>query len=308
MLIGKTQVSILVIGDFLLDTYTRGHVHRISPEAPVPVLEVHSEDARPGGAGNVVLNLTKLNARVFAAGRVGTDSQGTQLMDYLAHEQVDLTALFPSSEPTPVKNRLIAESQQLLRVDREMIAPLSPALEQRLLKQIDQILPHVDVIALSDYGKGVITVSLCTSVMKMAKTASIPLIADPKGRDFTKYRGATILKPNLKEAYDAAHLPLQAPLEEVAKRLLSFELEHLLITRSEAGMSLFSSDASRHDFPTHAREVKDVTGAGDTVLAVLSFALAHRLDIHSAIRLANRAASIAVQRIGCAQVTLEEII
>ena len=307
-MLSGNRIDILVVGDFLLDTYTTGLVRRISPEAPVPVLEVKKQESQPGGAGNVVLNLSKLGANVYAAGRIGSDVNGTQLIDVLVRQGVNIEALFSSSEPTPVKNRLISESQQLLRVDWETITPLSPAFEDQLLHHLLPLIPQMDVIALSDYGKGVVTDSLSAALIFAAKEASVPLIVDPKGRDFSKYRGATILKPNTKEAYDAANLPTTASLEQVAERLLNLELDHLLITRSEAGMSLFSSDQSRRDFPTHSREVKDVTGAGDTVLAVLSFALAHRLDIESAIRLANRAAGIVVQRLGCAQVTLKEII
>lgn len=301
-------ISVLIVGDFLLDTYTIGSVRRISPEAPVPILEVKTLDYRPGGAGNVVLNLASLGARVFAAGRIGADPDGERLRESLSRENVDLTALLSTSHPkTPVKNRIVANGQQLLRIDSEVVAPLSPSFEESLLSHIDSLLPQIDIIALSDYGKGIATPTLTPRLITLAHNKKIPIIIDPKGRDFTKYRNATVIKPNLKEAYDAANLLPDQPLELVAERLLPFGFEHLLITRSEEGMTLFNHKCQRSDFPVRQREVKDVTGAGDTVLAVLSIALGNGLDIGAAIHLANCAAGLVIERFGCAQVTLKEL-
>lgn len=299
----------LVIGDFMLDTYTTGRVKRISPEAPVPVMEVQRTESRPGGAGNVVLNLTALGAKVILFGRIGADSEGLQLKQSLARDGVDLQALLVEDNyQTPVKNRLIADSQQLLRVDLEVIRPISASFEEKVVDQLRRLIPQAKVIALSDYGKGFLTPSLIAKVISLAKLAKIPIIVDPKGADFRKYRGATVLKPNLSEAYAAAQMGGDASLDDVAERILEMsDVDLLLITRSEAGISLFDRQLTRRDFPVRSREVKDVTGAGDTVLAVLSAALANRLDVSFAAQLANIAAGIAIERLGCVQVTISEL-
>lgn len=293
----------MVIGDFLLDVYTTGRVKRISPEAPVPVMEVLKQESRPGGAGNVVLNLLALGAEVAAVGRIGSES-GSVLKELL--NKADVTGLI--NEPhyqTPIKMRLIAESQQLLRIDTEVISPAAPPIEKEILSQVEALMSKTDVIALSDYGKGGLSAGLIQQVIDRARKANIPVIVDPKGTDFSKYRGATVLKPNLGEAYAAAKLPLQAPLEEVADNLASIA-EILLITRSEAGISIFENK-ERFDFPVRSKEVKDVTGAGDTVLAVLCLGAANGLNIQLAAQLANLAAGLAIEKIGCVQITLSEL-
>ncbi len=299
----------LVIGDFMLDTYTTGRVKRISPEAPVPVMEVQRQESRPGGAGNVVLNLIALGAKVILSGRIGADRAGEQLKQSLSKDGVDLQGLqLEENYQTPVKNRLIADSQQLLRVDIETIRSIPEVFESQIIEQLIHLIPQVKVIALSDYGKGFLTTSLIAKVISLAKASKVPIIVDPKGADFIKYRGATILKPNLSEAYAAAQMPPDSSLDAVAKRIIEIsDVDLLLITRSEAGMSLFDRTFMRRDFPVRSREVKDVTGAGDTVLAVISAALANGLDFCFAAQLANIAAGIAIERLGCIQVTLSEL-
>lgn len=299
----------LVLGDFLLDTYTTGKVKRVSPEAPVPVLEVTKYEMRAGGAGNVVLNLLALGAEVYALGRIGSDGEGSALQQALSLPSVHLELLVKEAGyKTPVKNRLIAESQQLLRVDREEILPLQKETEDYILASLENVLSQVDVVAISDYGKGFLSSELLSKVFFLAKKRKIPTVVDPKGLDFSKYQGATVLKPNASEAYAAAKLPLSAPLREVAQRLFrEGTVENLLITRSEAGISLFTSIEKQSDFPVRSREVKDVTGAGDTVLAMIALALAHRLDLSLGAELANVAAGIAIERLGCVQVTLRQL-
>lgn len=301
--------SALVLGDFMLDTYTTGRVKRISPEAPVPVMEVLRHEARPGGAGNVALNLATLGGRIIALGRIGNDREGAELAELLTLSGIDCSSLIvEQSYQTPVKNRLIADSQQLLRVDWEKISSLGSDLEHQVILRLSAIVPTVQVVALSDYGKGFLTNRVIREALQMAKQHNIPAIVDPKGTDFAKYKGATIIKPNLAEAYAAAKMPLTGSLEEVARSILTTaESDLLLITRSEAGMSLFDSLGNRTDFPVRSREVKDVTGAGDTVLAMICLSLANNLDINSAAQLANIAAGIAIERLGCAQITLSEI-
>lgn len=295
----------LVLGDFMLDSYTTGRVKRISPEAPVPVMEVIKQESRPGGAGNVVLNLTTLGATVFAVGRVGSDAQGAELRQCLAAADTRALLVEPNYK-TPVKNRLIADSQQLIRIDFETITPISLELEEEIIEQLYILIPQVQVVAISDYGKGFLSNRVIATALQIAKKSNIAAIVDPKGADFTKYKGATVLKPNLSEAYTAAKCSPSTPLDFVAKELSSLS-EILLITRSEAGISIFEADGKRSDFPVRSKEVKDVTGAGDTVLAMICFGLANGLDIHLAAQLANLAAGLAIERLGCAQITLSEL-
>ncbi len=309
MLSHFSPVRVLVIGDFMLDTYTTGKVKRISPEAPVSVLHVQKEESRPGGAGNVVLNLNSLGAKVSVLGRIGMDVAGEEISSSLAKEGVDVRGLLKEQGyKTPVKNRLIADSQQVLRVDFETLSPIPETLEQAIVEKIPTLLDSVQIVAISDYGKGFLSRSLLMSVLEMAKAKNIPVIVDPKGDDFSKYQYATVLKPNLSEAYAAAKLPQEAPLDQVATKILqSCHMEMLLITRSEFGMSLFHKKGERFDFPVRSKEVKDVTGAGDTVLAMISVALANKLDIKYAAQLANIAAGMAIERLGCARINLSEM-
>jgi len=311
MLSRFNPIKALVIGDFMRDTYTTGKVKRISPEAPVSVLLVQKEESRPGGAGNVVLNLISLGATVCAFGRVGLDIAGEQLRQDLANEGVDIQGILVQKEfKTPVKNRLIADSQQILRVDFEEITPVPAYLEQIIIDKLSQALDEVQIVAISDYGKGFLSRSLLSSVIEMAKQKNIPVIVDPKGEDFSKYQGATVIKPNLTEAYAAAKQPAEVPLDQVAKTILQkCNVDMLLITRSEAGMSLFDKQGAHFDFPVRSKEVKDVTGAGDTVLAMISLALANGngLDIKYGVQLANIAAGLAIERLGCARINLSEI-
>lgn len=294
----------LVLGDFMLDTYTTGRVKRISPEAPVPVMEVLKQETRPGGAGNVVLNLATLSAQVFAVGRIGKDSAGDELKKLLSLADTRFLTVDPTYK-TPVKNRLIADSQQLIRVDFETLSPLPLHLEEKIIQQLKTAIPKVDVVAISDYGKGFLSARLIQAAIQFAKEAKIPSIVDPKGSDFTKYQGATVIKPNLSEAYAAAKCPPNAPLDDVAKALTALT-DILLITRSEEGISIFTPQG-RTDFPVRSKEVKDVTGAGDTVLSMICVGLANGLDIQLAAQLANIAAGLAIERLGCVQVTLAEL-
>lgn len=301
--------KVMVLGDFMLDTYTIGKARRISPEAPVAIIQVQREEHRPGGAGNVVLNLTSLGSKVIAVGRVGADSAGNRLKSNLVNEGVDVRGLFVQDDfPTPLKNRILAENQQIVRVDHESITPLSEQLEHDIVALLPILLDDVRVIAISDYGKGFLSRHLLHAVIQMAKQRKIAIIADPKGVDFSKYAGATILKPNLGEAYAAANLTPDAPLEIAANRILqNTAAETLMITRSEAGISLFHKNGQRQDFPVRVREVKDVTGAGDTVLATLACALANSLDLSTASRLCNVTAGMAIERFGCARISLTQL-
>ncbi|MBI5273091.1 MAG: D-glycero-beta-D-manno-heptose-7-phosphate kinase [Chlamydiia bacterium] len=299
----------LVIGDFMMDAYVTGRVKRISPEAPVPILEVLHQRSRPGGAGNVVLNLLALGGSVIAVGRIGSDAQGEELRRSLQEKGADVEPLFVENEyQTPVKTRLIAESQQLLRIDREKVSAVSRVVANRACEKLEALIASVQVVAISDYAKGFLSNRLIEETIRIAKKYSVPVVIDPKGIDFTKYKGASILKPNLAEAYASVKAHSSTSLDEVARQIFkTASVDQLLVTRSEEGMSLFDQQGARIDFPVRTREVKDVTGAGDTVLAVISLAMANRLELPLAVQLANIAAGISVERLGCVQVGLSEI-
>lgn len=299
----------LVVGDMMMDSYTFGKARRISPEAPVPVIHVQSEEQRPGGAGNVVLNLVSMGASVSVLGRIGDDAMGRELCHLFSTENVSTEHIYlEAGYLTPVKNRIIADTQQVIRIDHEKTSPLQESLERKIIEALPQMLNEVDVVAISDYGKGFLTPPLLQALLKESARQGIPTIIDPKGVEFAKYRGTTWLKPNLSEAYAAAKLPATAPLDEVAHQLfLQTDVEWLMITRSEAGISLFHRGGNRHDFPVVMKEIKDVTGAGDTVLAMLTAAVANGLSPDEGARLCNVAAGMAIERLGCARITLKEI-
>lgn len=300
---------ILVAGDLLLDKYTKGEAKRISPEAPVAVVRVTAEEERAGGAGNVILNLISIGASVTALGRVGVDSAGASLLTALQDEGVSVEGVVSQKNfATPVKQRIVAGGQQVVRVDYEEVTPLDEQHEELLIRQLPQLLSGVEAIALSDYGKGTLTLPLLQALIEEGRRRHIPIIADPKGTDFSRYHGATLLKPNLGEAYAAAAFSRDTPLELVAGRLLrDIAVDVLMVTRSEEGISLFYPSGSSDHYPVKVLEVRDVTGAGDTVLALLTFALANGLGYGEASQLANVAAGIAIEHFGCARVTMAEL-
>ena len=301
--------KVLVLGDFMLDTYTTGRVQRISPEAPVPILHVQKTEDLPGGTGNVVLNLKALGAEVVAVGRIGDDKEGFRLKQLLEEEEVDTSGLFiQKGISTPLKNRLIADAQQLIRVDQECITPLSSEIETQVISYISDIAYQIEVIAISDYAKGFLSKSLIQMVINLASEREIPTIVDPKGDDFSKYRGATMIKPNYNEAIAASKLPSDSDLDAIGRSLLSQTAsEMIMVTRSEEGISLFEKNNKRFDFPVKSREVKDGTGAGDTVLAMTTMTFASGLNLKEGLELSNIAAGIAIERLGCVRVSLSEL-
>lgn len=313
MLTGTLQhlgkIKALVVGDMMLDAYTIGKVKRISPEAPVAVIHVQKEEQRPGGAGNVMLNLRSLGADVVALGRIGEDFAGKTLAEKLQEEGIDTSGLMVQhGYPTPVKNRIIAENQQIVRIDHESVEPLHKELEKKIIQSIPQLMEDVKIVAISDYGKGLLTLEVLKAIIQQARQKGIPVIADPKGNDFIRYAGATVIKPNLSEAYAAAGMSFDVPMNSVADRILTTsQIDALMITRSEAGISVFHRNGTVSDFPVRVREVKDVTGAGDTVLAMLACAMANGLSLDNAAQLANVAAGIAIERFGCARVSISDL-
>ncbi len=300
--------TVLVAGDLLLDRYTFGKAKRISPEAPVPVVLVDHEEERPGGSGNVVLNLLSMGMKVICLGRVGQDSAGRAITDALEKEGADSSGLFIEPDfHTPYKTRVIASSQQIVRIDHEKAVAISSAVENEVIKAIPKLLQTVDLVAISDYAKGFLSLRILQALIGEAKKRGIPVISDPKGNDFKRYEGSSVLKPNLSEAYAAAPSSCKTLLEASKHIFNTVAVDTLLITRSEAGISIFHPDGKQEDFPVQVREVKDVTGAGDTVLAMLSCALANKLSLAEATQLANIAAQVAVEKVGCARVTLAEV-
>jgi rfaE bifunctional protein kinase chain/domain len=301
----KTK-KIMVIGDLILDRYTVGKTERISPEAPVPVLHVDHEEQRLGGAANVAINLRSLGAEVSLLGRVGNDLAGHSLQTILDQFGISSEAVYAQEGmTTPLKNRLIAQDQQLIRIDFENVTELCSSLETKILEQLPRLLNGIDAVAISDYGKGFLSAKFLQKIIPMIKEKGIPIVSDPKGTDFTRYTGSTVLKPNLSEAIAVAKLPANTPLVDVAQKIQEeTDVETLMITRSEKGISLFSKTLPERQFPVRVKEVRDVTGAGDTVLAVISLALANKMSIDHASELSNLAAGLAVEHVGCACITI----
>ena len=297
---------ILVVGDVMLDRYWFGDVHRISPEAPVPVLKVSRVEERPGGAANVARNIASLGAHCTLLSVVGADEAGDCLQRLLT-EQGGVDALLHRDEgfSTIVKLRAIARQQQLLRIDFE--TPPSHEVLKAKLEEFKIKLPDCDVVILSDYGKG--GLAHIAEMIKAARAAGKPVLVDPKGNDYARYQGATLLTPNRSEFHDVAgSWNSEAELNAKAEKLRTeLHLEALLVTRSEEGMSLFRANSVLHE-PTQAREVFDVSGAGDTVIATLAVMLASGAELGEAVRIANRAAGIVVGKLGTAVVSREEIL
>lgn len=300
----------LVIGDFMLDIYIRGRVERISPEAPVPILKVNSQERRVGGAGNVIMNLLSLDAEVIPLGRIGDDNEGSQIERILEEKGVSIPYIYKEKGfITPTKSRLIGDSQQLYRIDKENVDPIAIDIEEKILAILPSVISKTSIIVISDYKKGTVSTKILRAIFTLSKENDIPVIIDPKGDNFREYQGAYLIKPNLKEAYIAARASMQSSLEEVAKILIEqTQVKYLLITRSEKGISLFqASDKTRKDFPVYSREVKDVTGAGDSVLAMLAVSIANHISIDHAVKLANISGTLAVERIGCVSIDLTKV-
>ena len=300
-----TNARVLVVGDVMLDRYWFGDVTRISPEAPVPVVHVQRTEERPGGAANVARNIASLGGKATLLSVVGDDEAGRTLATLL--EKAHVTTMFHKDAqfPTTVKLRVIGRQQQLLRIDFET-PPSREVLEDKL-DDFESLVDGVDVVILSDYGKGGLT--HVSKMINAAKAHGKRILVDPKGDDFARYRGATLLTPNRGEFRQVAgRWKDEADLAKRAELLRSqLDLEALLVTRSEEGMSLFSSTGAMHE-PTQAQEVYDVSGAGDTVIATLGLMMAAGVNMQDAMRIANRAAGVVVGKLGTATVSREELI
>lgn len=302
----------LVIGDLMLDEYLWGKAERISPEAPVQVVDVRREDMRLGGAGNVVNNLVAFGAGVSICSVIGGDENGTVLRHAFTGKGVDVSGVFEDPQRmTSKKTRVLAANQQIVRIDRETREEISSDFEEKILAHVADRKNIWDLVLISDYGKGLLTSRVLSGVIASARERGIPVIVDPKGTDYRKYRGATIITPNRKEAEVASRIAITdaESLHRAANFLLGEgEYQALLITRSSEGMSLFLNAGEEVHIPTVAREVYDVTGAGDTVVATFGVGLACGLSFELAAQLANVAAGIVVGKVGTSTVSPEEII
>jgi D-beta-D-heptose 7-phosphate kinase/D-beta-D-heptose 1-phosphate adenosyltransferase len=253
--------------------------------------------------------LLSLGATVSVIGRIGADSTGDHLRAIFAAENISTAGLFVQpGYQTPVKNRVVAENQQIVRVDYEESTPLSEMLEQTIIDSLPELLAEATVIAVSDYDKGFLSRTLLAAIFDYAKNHKKTVIVDPKGIDFSKYQGATLIKPNLSELYAAANVHRAVPIEIAAEKVLEIvNAEALMATRSEAGISLFYEGGKQEDYPVRIHEVKDVTGAGDTVLAMLAYGVASGLSLAEVTPLCNIAASVAIECFGCARVTIADL-
>ncbi len=305
-----TRARVLVVGDVMLDEFIWGRVSRISPEAPVPIVWVQRDSVMPGGAANVANNIAALGGQVALVGAIGADRWGTVLLEELQARQIDVKGLAIAERPTTVKTRVIAHSQQVVRVDREHPEPLSTEAIQRLIRTIAERIAETDAIVIEDYGKGVITRRLLEAVIPLARKHKTIVTVDPKLEHFDLYHRVTALTPNRIEAGEAVGRELATEAEVIAagqEIVRKLQCEGLLVTLGEDGMCLFEHGGRRTMIPTVAQEVYDVAGAGDTVIAAFTLALASGATMEQAARIANHAAGIVVGKLGVAVVTPGEL-
>lgn len=303
---------VLVVGDLMLDQYVRGAVSRISPEAPVPVVRVDSESHIPGGAGNVVNNLASLGAKVAVIGVVGEDEAGRRLSEQFRGKGVDVEGICVDADrQTTQKCRVVAERQQLVRFDRETLGSVSHATEKRLLASLDHEIARAEAVIVSDYGKGVIAPRLLARAIAAARRRGIPVSVDPKPEHFRRYRNITCVTPNTHEAWACMRREPRAGQDALVALgrdiLRTLKSRSVLITRGAEGMSLFEAHGKVTHIPTVAREVFDVSGAGDTVISTFTLALAAGAPLRRAAVLANQAAGIVVAKLGTAVTDAEEL-
>jgi rfaE bifunctional protein kinase chain/domain len=304
--------SILIVGDMMLDKYYFGEVKRISPEAPVPIARVHKEKTTLGGAANVAHNLALLGCKTLLCGVVGQDEHAVVMGNLLKAKNIQSQGLMTKNGPTTTKLRIIGGHQQMLRLDFEETSPITASIEKQMQDYIVSVVPSlVSSVIISDYGKGVCTLSLCQFIIEHCIAHNVPVIVDPKGNDWQKYGGASYITPNLAELNEAVQYSV--PNEDVAVKKAAdkirrkYKIKNLVVTRSEQGLSLIGSRSCTH-IPTYAQEVFDVSGAGDTVIAVLGAALGSGLAASDAAYLANMAAGVVVGKVGTYAISRQELL
>ncbi|UEG54955.1 D-glycero-beta-D-manno-heptose-7-phosphate kinase [Mucilaginibacter daejeonensis] len=306
----NTSANILVIGDLMIDHYVHGDCNRISPEAPIPVVEITHETHTLGGAGNVIKNIKALACNCNIVSVAGNDGEAERVISLLAENGVDGMGLV--NDPgrcTTIKSRVLAVNHQLIRMDREVTRPIEADVEDAIMAKLQGMLNDHDIVLISDYNKGLLTTSLLAKVITMCRDVGKRVLVDPKGLDFTKYKGATLIKPNRKEAGLATGINIsdRQSLENACRKLKELaECESVIVTLSEDGIAIFTNDQLTV-IPTKALGVIDVTGAGDTVLASLGVAIASGLSLTEACEFANLAAAVVVSKVGSATATINEI-
>jgi rfaE bifunctional protein kinase chain/domain len=307
---GLPGLRVAVVGDLILDEFIWGRVERISPEAPVPVVEVTRESQRLGGAANVAVNLAAVGAIPALFGAVGTDNAGDRFLRRLSSLAIDASSVVRDPKRrTTTKSRIIAQHQQVCRYDREDRDPPTEAVSAEILRRTLENPSRVSAVVVSDYAKGVVTRELVDAVVRAFRGRGVFVAVDPKSRDLSLYRGASLITPNKREAEEATGIEIrgEATLRLAAESIrVTTGAEGVLITRGEAGMSLLEGESLTH-FPTMAREVFDVTGAGDTVVAVVAAAVAAGATVAEAAVLANHAAGVVVGKLGTASASIEEL-
>lgn len=304
------EANVLVLGDIILDKFTYGNVQRLSPEAPIPILNIKSNKTMLGGAGNVLRNLDALGANTYFISVIGDDETGHKVANLVCESTKNPpNLLIDKGRKTPLKTRFIADTQQLLRVDDENILNLSNEIADTLLISIERALSKANVVILSDYGKGTLTPYLCEKIIYEARKKKIPVLVDPKGSDFSKYKNAFLITPNKSELGKATGEKNEttADIEKSCLNLIKKNgFNHVLTTRGAEGMTLCSKDSTQHH-PTQARDVFDVSGAGDTVIATVAAGIGAGFTMNESVRLANISAGISVGKMGTAIVTTDEI-
>lgn len=306
-----SDIKVLVVGDIMLDRYWWGSVTRISPEAPVPVVNLEKTSLVAGGAANVAANIAGLGAKPYLIGVTGTDEEAGLVLKILESINVSHDYLLAAeNRPTTIKTRIVAHNQHVVRIDQENSKPLDISSETILISAFEKLISEVSVIVVSDYAKGVVTENLVSRLISKAVELNKPVLIDPKGREYKKYRGATLLTPNRQEAATACNLDFngQKLVEEAGNSLLeNLEIEAVLITQGENGMTLFQRDRTSRHFDALARKVYDVTGAGDTVIASLGAAVGAGADLAEAAEIANIAAGLVVEEIGTTAINLKKL-
>lgn len=306
---GVKGKKIAVIGDFMLDAYLWGTVDRISPEAPVPVVSVNKRSYCPGGAANVIVNLQKLGVQSLPIGVVGRDGNGKELIRLLQKTKVDTSGILTDPErPTTIKTRIVANHQQVVRADEESVQPISKKTEAALIKKINKIAGKVDGVIYEDYNKGVLTGKLTKESLRLFRKNKVFSAVDPKQKNLSYFRGASLIKPNQKEAslMVNASLDSDSAVNSAAKKILgNYKLDAVLLTLGERGMALYEKELTR--YPSVARKVFDVTGAGDTVISIFTALMAAGATLKEAAFLANQAAGIVVGEVGTVAVSLAQI-
>lgn len=304
-----SKVKVLIVGDVMLDRYWWGSVSRISPEAPVPVVKLERTSIAAGGAANVAANVVGLGAETFLVGIVGDDSEARNLAEILENSKISAAHLISlNNRQTSVKTRIIAHSQQVVRLDQENTSAISESDAEKIFEKIEKAFKEADIVIVSDYAKGFLVENLLSRLITKCGVENKRILVDPKGKDYTKYKGATLLTPNQKEATDACGLEEgeKNAVEKAGKILLeNISTESVLITQGEKGMTLFQKNGEIHRFDALARKVYDVTGAGDTVIAALAVAIGAGLNFFEAAKLANIAAGLVVEQIGTTAITRE---